>query len=69
MDLSHSGEVPAECVACHIYVDGNGHWHWEGVDVVAAVVQHSQRSFETRAECLADAVKHGQRLPESAIVF
>jgi hypothetical protein len=69
MDLSQRRHVPAKCVACNIYADGNSRWRWEGVDVLAAVVQQSQRSFETRAECLADALEHGQPLPESAIVF
>ena len=70
MDLSGPYDaIPAECVSCHIYEDGKGRWHWEGVDALAAVVKHSQRGFDTRAQCLADALKHGQPLPDSALVF
>jgi hypothetical protein len=56
-------------VSCHIYEDGKGRWRWEGVDALAAVVKQSQAGFDTRDECLADALKQGQPLPESALVF
>jgi hypothetical protein len=56
-------------VSCHIYEDGKGRWRWEGVDALAAVVKQSDRAFETRAECLADALKQGQPVPGGAIVF
>jgi hypothetical protein len=69
MDLSDREVLPAKSVACHIYVDCRGRWRWEAVDALAAIVQFSQGSFETRDECLADALSHGQPLPESAIVF
>jgi hypothetical protein len=70
MDLSRPHHVgPAVCVSCHIYEDGKGRWRWEGVDSLAAVVKQSQAGFDTRDECLADALKQGQPLPESALVF
>jgi hypothetical protein len=70
MDLSRPDHVgPAECVSCHLFEDGKGRWRWEGVDALAAVVKQSQRGFDTRAECLADALTQGQPRPESAIVF
>jgi hypothetical protein len=70
MDLSQpSNAAPAKSVECHIYEDGKGRWHWEAVDALAAVVQHSQRAFASRAECLADAFKHGQLVPERPTVF
>ena len=70
MDLSQRPPGrSAQSVSCHIYADGAGWWRWEGVDSVAAVVECSLRSFETRAECWADAKKHAQRLPKIPIVF
>jgi hypothetical protein len=70
MDLSRPDHVePAECVSCNVYEDGKGRWRWEGVDALAAVVKQSQGGFDTRDECLADALKQGQPLPESALVF
>jgi hypothetical protein len=70
MDLSQPDSTePAECVSCHIYEDGGGRWRWEGVDRIAAVVEHSRGAFDTRAECLSDALKHGQPLPTSALMF
>ena len=70
MDLSHACDaVAAECVACDIYEDGTGGWRWEGVDVLGAVVKHSNRAFERRQQCLADAAAQGQPLPERPTVF
>jgi hypothetical protein len=56
-------------VSCNIYEDGRGRWRWEGVDRIAAVVEHSRGAFDTRAECLSDALKHGQPLPTTALMF
>jgi hypothetical protein len=70
MDLSQQRlALPAQCVSCHIYEDGNGRWYWEGVDSLAAVVKRSTAGFDTRAACLADALKHGQPLPLAPVVF
>jgi len=39
MDLSHpKSTAPAESVACTMYQDSRGRWHWEAEDRVAAVV-------------------------------
>jgi hypothetical protein len=67
MDLSGPRLDTGRCVACHVYQDGNGRWHWEGVDAAQAVVAHSHCAFDTRAECLADMLKHGHPLPLQAL--
>jgi hypothetical protein len=70
MDLSHPGSTAAaECVACQMYQDRRGRWHWEGEDALAAVVKHSHSGFDRRSDCLADALKHGQPLPLRPLVF
>jgi len=68
MDLSEL-LAPAKCVACHVYRDVEGRWHWEAVDAVAAVVMQSERGFETRCECVIDALRHGQATPLTPLVF
>ena len=70
MDLSRAyATLPADRVSCYIYGDGKGRWRWEGVDRLAAVVWHSPRAFETRAECLADALDQGMPFPDALVVF
>jgi len=70
MDLSHpKSTAPAESVACTMYQDSRGRWHWEAEDRVAAVVRRSNRGFDRRDDCLADALRHGQPRPVSALLF
>ena len=70
MDLSHPKPLaPAECVACHMYQDRRGRWHWEAEDHLAAVVSQSNRGFDRRDDCLADALRHGQPRPLKPLVF
>ena len=36
-----------------------GEWNWEFLDDDGIVVRESSQGFETLAECLADAKRHG----------
>jgi hypothetical protein len=70
MDLSHPTDArPAECASCYLYQDGAGRWHWEGVDAIGAVVAHSNRGFDNRAKCFADALTQGHSIQLRAIAF
>ena len=70
MDLSHPRTTaPAQSVACNMYQDRDGRWHWEAEDRLAAVVKQSNRGFDHRDDCLADALRHGQPRPRSPLVF
>jgi len=70
MDLSHLKSIAAaQCVACHMYQDRGGQWHWEAEDALAAVVKQSNGGFDERDDCLADALRHGQVRPVTPLVF
>ena len=42
-------------------LDKSIHWIWRAYDPFGNVVMRSDRSFETRAECVEDAAAHGYR--------
>jgi len=52
-----------------MFQDRRGRWHWESEDRFAAVVRQSNRGFDQRDECLADALRHGQPRPLKPLVF
>jgi hypothetical protein len=68
MDLYQQRHTrPAEPVSCHVYEDGHGRWRWETVDAIGAVIVRSNRGFDDRHECFADALKQGQPTPLSLV--